>query len=142
MTYTDTQQSSVIKAIEEPVITNYFLTINQENFLETAALFAENGELKAPFEQPITCRKAIASYLTKEAKGMQLLPQQATSEINKNNFKQIKVTGKVKTSLFRVNVAWHFCINQDGEIITVIIKLIASPQELLGLKQAKADLCP
>ncbi len=54
MTYTDTQQSSVIKAIEEPVITNYFLTINQENFLETAALFAENGELKAPFEQPIT----------------------------------------------------------------------------------------
>ena len=137
MTYTDTEQSIAIEGIKETAIANYFATINREDFVKTASLFGENGVLNAPFEKPIVGRKAIASYLAKEAKGMKLLPKQGISETIEDDREQIKVTGKVKTPLFSVNVAWHFCIDRDKEITSATIKLLASPQELLGLKQAK-----
>ena len=132
---TDTQQAITIEGIDEPAISNYFATINQEDFAQTADLFAEDGELHAPFEQPIIGRKAISSYLTKEAKGMILLPIQGVYEATEGSIKQIRVSGKVKTSLFSVNVAWHFSLDRDRQIATARIKLIASPQELLGLKK-------
>ena len=136
MTYIDTtEQPITINGIEESAITNYFATINQEKFDQTAALFAVDGELLAPFEQPIVGRKAIASYLSKEAKGMKLLPKQGKSELGENDLEQIHVTGKVKTALFGVNVAWYFNLNQARQITSAKIKLLASPQELLGLKQ-------
>ena len=137
MTYTDVRSSIDIKGIDETVIANYFATINQEDFVATAALFAIDGELKAPFENPIIGQKAIANYLTKEAKGMKLLPKQGISEIAEDGVEQFKVTGKVKTPLFSVHVAWHFRLNQKQEITQAKIKLLASPQELLGLKQTK-----
>ena len=135
MTYIDTKEQSItIDGIEESAITNYFATINQEKFDQTAALFAVNGELLAPFEQPIVGRKAIASYLSKEATGMKLLPKRGKSEPGENDL-EIQVTGKVKTALFSVNVAWYFNLNQARQITSAKIKLLASPQELLGLKQ-------
>ncbi len=137
MTYTNTQQPIVIEGIEEKAIASYFTTINQEQFTETAALFTEDGELNAPFEKPIVGRIAIASYLAKEAKGMILLPKQGIYQTIEDGIQPIKVTGKVKTSLFSVNVAWHFCLNRDLKITSATIKLLASPQELLGLKQTK-----
>ncbi|BAZ44696.1 water-soluble carotenoid protein [Chondrocystis sp. NIES-4102] len=122
-----------IQGIEESTISNYFLSINQENFQQTAALFAPEGKLLAPFEKPIIGGEAIALYLTKEAKGMQLLPRQGVYE-TLDEQQQIKVTGKVKTSLFTVNVAWFFQLDELDKITLARIKLLASPQELLGLR--------
>lgn len=137
MTYSETQTEHLknIEGIEESVIVNYFTTINRGDFQTTVVLFAEEGELLAPFEKPIIGRKAIASYLTQEAKGMKLLPQQGICETVGDDLKSFKITGKVKTSLFSINVAWYFSLNPDKEISKVKIKLLASPQELLGLQQ-------
>jgi hypothetical protein len=142
MTYTDTHIHSpiTIEGIEEFAIASYFATINQAEFDQTAALFIADGELHAPFEKPIIGRQAIASYLAQEAKGMRLLPHQGISEPVVDGLKPIKVSGKVKTSLFSVNVAWHFYLNQNQQITIAKIKLLASPQELLGLKKGVADL--
>lgn len=137
MTYIDTKQSIAIEGIKEPAIASYFLTINQEKFAQTANLFAPEGELHAPFEKPIVGRNAIAFYLQSEARGMQLLPQEGTSKTAEDGTEQITVTGKVKTSLFSVNVAWDFNLNEQMQITMARIKLLASPQELLGLKKAK-----
>ena len=126
-----------IKGINELTIINYFATINQENFEATAALFIEQGQLLVPFEKPIIGKNAIAKYLSQEAKGMKLLPQQGVYESLKDDTESITVTGKVKTILFSVNVAWYFSLNSAQKIITAKIKLLASPQELLGLKQKR-----
>ncbi|MCC0176291.1 nuclear transport factor 2 family protein [Waterburya agarophytonicola K14] len=134
MTYTEIDQPITIEGVEESTIFNYFTTINQAEFEQTASLFAEEGELHAPFEKPIAGRNAIASYLTKEAAVMQLFPQKGIKEIE-GEVERIEVTGKVKTSLFQVNVVWHFQLNPDRQIAIARIKLIASPQELLGLKR-------
>ena len=138
MTYTDVRPPIKIEGINETVITNYFATINQEDFIATAALFAIDGELKAPFENPIVGQKAIANYLAKEARGMKLLPKQGTL-VNEDGIDCFKVTGKVKTPLFNVHVAWYFCLNDKQEIAKARIKLLASPQELLRLKQTREN---
>ena len=69
-----------IEGITEPVIINYFKSINEENFLITASLFVENGKLLAPFESPLVGREAIARYLSAEARGMKLFPRQGFIE--------------------------------------------------------------
>ena len=134
MTYIPTSEATILENIQEVAISDYFATINQEQFTQTAALFTETGELNAPFEKPIIGRDAIAAYLSKEAKGMLLLPKTVTSEPTADHSQQVKVVGKVKTPLFSVNVAWHFQLNSQAQITTARIKLLASPQELLGLR--------
>ena len=129
-------QQKETSPISKSVIESYFSSINQEKFNLTADLFTEEGTLLAPFEKPIIGRKAIAYYLEKEAKGMELLPLQKNYETTEDEF-IVKVTGKVKTPLFSVNVAWHFNLNSSNQITTAKIKLIASPQELLGLQKSK-----
>ncbi|MEM7595182.1 MAG: nuclear transport factor 2 family protein [Cyanobacteria bacterium P01_A01_bin.83] len=136
MTYIDTQQSITIEGVEQSVILDYFTSINQEEFTRTAALFAEEGELQAPFEKPIIGRSAIASYLSQEAAGMKLLPQAGTVT-QAEAVTEINVTGKTKTVLFTVNVGWYFTLNTKEKITKVRIKLLASPQELLGLRNIK-----
>lgn len=130
-----TESSITIEGIEEASIINYFVTMNREEFGQTAALFAEDGEMLAPFEKPLVGREAISLYLAKEAKGMKLLPKEGTYQPIKNNSFQIMVQGKVKTSLFSVNVAWYFNLNAQQQITTAKIKLLASPKELLSLQQ-------
>lgn len=138
MTHTEIQADRpiVIEGIEESAIVNYFATVNREEFTETAALFAEGGEMLAPFEKPIVGRDAIANYLAKEATGMKLLPQQGILEIEEET-EIYKVLGKVRTSLFSVNVAWYFTLNSNRQLTTARIKLLASPQELLGLQNKR-----
>lgn len=136
MTYFKTKHSLTIEGITESALLDYFATINQEEFEITSSLFAEAGELQAPFEKPLVGREKIAAYLTKEAKGMKLLPKQGICEAEAD-FERYKVLGKVKTSLFSVNVAWYFTLNSEGQITTAKIKLLASPQELLGLQNLK-----
>jgi len=134
MTYTESVLA--IEGISEAVIIDYFTTFNRAAFTQTASLFAETGELLAPFEKPIVGRDKIAAYLTQEAKGMTVLPKQGKYEANAEAI-AYKVMGKVKTSLFSVNVAWYFTLNAKHQIATARIKLLASPQELLGLKSKR-----
>ena len=138
MTHTEIQtgHSIAIEGIEELAIINYFATIDREDFTATASLFAEDGQMLAPFEKPIVGREKIAAYLAKEATGMKLLPQQGILE-TEEEIERYKVLGKVRTSLFSVNVAWYFTLNPDSQLTSARIKLLASPQELLNLQNQR-----
>lgn len=123
--------------LKHPTITHYFETINAAAYSETAALFTPDGEMRAPFAEPIP-QPQIAAYLKKEATGMTLQPRRA-EEINATaadplSEYDIQVTGYVQTPLFGVNVAWLFALQQNA-IRAVRIKLLASPQELLKLRR-------
>ncbi len=120
----------------------YFETLNQGAFEQAAALFAENGQMVPPFEQPIEGRAAIAHYLSTEARDMSLTPlecesiapsadQTAEAAIDNDLLQHYLVRGKVKTPLLGVNVAWQFDLNAVDEITKVRIKLLASLQELI-----------
>jgi steroid Delta-isomerase len=54
--------SVTIGATPPPVITEYFATINADDFDATAALFADGATLIAPGTEPITGRAGIRSY--------------------------------------------------------------------------------
>jgi hypothetical protein len=135
----DKQTEFSISGIAESTILDYFQTINEARFPDTASLFIENGQLIAPFTEPILGRRAIANYLEREAKGMQLKPQTGEMATIENDFSLVQIVGKAKTALFRVNVAWFFTLNGDRQIVNARIKLLASPQELLKLRQFKEE---
>jgi len=122
-----------IEGIVEPTILQYFQTLNAGAFAETAALFAPDGAMKPPFESEITGPEAIATYL-KEAEGIRLYPQQGVVE-PLPEARQVRVSGQVQTSVIRVNVAWTFILNDQDQLISTTIKLLASPQELLKMRQ-------
>lgn len=124
-----------IEGINEPVVLRYFQTMNAGDYQATAALFADMGAMHPPFEQPIEGQEAIATYLEAEAKGMQLLPRQGIAESLEDGQTQFQVTGKVQTPLFGVNVTWIFILNAERKFLYAKIKLLASPQELLGLRR-------
>ncbi len=94
------ESKEVVEETQKVVINSYFETINRNDFVATAELFAETGKLLAPFESPIIGRDAIALYLSKEATGMKLIPQQMVIEATEDDSYLIKVAGQVKTSLF------------------------------------------
>jgi len=123
-----------IEGISEPVIERYFETLNSADFQATAALFAAEGVMHPPFDEDQVGEEAIATYLKAEAKGMQFHPRQGISE-TLDGETHYKVTGKVQTPVFSVNVNWFFVLNPQSEILSVKIKLLASPQELLGMRQ-------
>jgi hypothetical protein len=131
--------SLTIEGINQPTILQYFATLNAGKFAETAQLFSEEGVLYPPFEEEVIGQDAIASYLTTEAKGLNLYPKQGKVITNEENDSTIEIRGKVETPLFGVNVAWTFCITPQGEINSVEVKLLASPQELLGLQQKREE---
>lgn len=128
-------QTSPLENITNPVILQYFDTLNAGNYQATASLFAFDGALHPPFESPVVGAQAIATYLEAEAKGMQLQPGQGIMETLEENLLQYKITGKVKTPLFIVNAAWQFILNPEQKIISVEVKLLASGQELLNLRR-------
>ncbi|WP_121969351.1 ketosteroid isomerase family protein [Leptolyngbya sp. BC1307] len=117
----------------------YFEHLNQGEFEQAAALFAEDGQMLPPFEQPILGRGAIAHYLTTEASGMMLTPLRCEKPDQGIDLEGEQVSfvvrGKVKTALFVVNVAWQFSLNAANEITRVKIKLLARLEELLKFKQ-------
>jgi len=130
-----------IAGITKPTLLRYFETLNAGDFEATANLFAEDGVLHAPFEEPIIGRSSIATYLKTEARGMQLEPQQGVSQILEDGNVEVQVSGRVQTSAFGINVAWLFLLNSDQKILSVTVKLLASPQELLNLRsQTKFDV--
>jgi hypothetical protein len=126
-----------IAGLTKPAILRYFETLNAGDFEETANLFADDGVLHAPFEEPIIGKSSIASYLKTEARGMQLEPQQSVSKILEDGTVEIQVSGRVQTPAFGINVGWVFLLNFQQEILSVTVKLLASPQELLTLRPKK-----
>jgi hypothetical protein len=130
-----------IAGITKPTVLRYFETLNAGDFEATANLFALDGVLHAPFEEPIIGSSSIATYLKTEARGMQLEPQQGVSQILEDGNVEVQVSGRVQTSAFGINVAWLFLLNSDQKILSVTVKLLASPQELLNLRsQTKFDV--
>ena len=130
-----------IAGLTNPTLVGYFETLNAGDFEATTNLFAEDGVLHAPFEEPIIGSSSIATYLKTEARGMQLEPQQGVSEILEDGNVEVQVSGRVQTSAFGINVAWLFLLNSDQKILSVTVKLLASPQELLNLRsQTKFDV--
>lgn len=126
-----------IAGITKPTVLRYFETLNAGDFEATANLFADDGVLHAPFEEPIIGSISIATYLKTEARGMQLEPQQGVSQILEDGNVEVQVSGRVQTSAFGINVAWLFLLNSDQKLLSVTVKLLASPQELLNLRSQK-----
>ncbi|WP_013324474.1 nuclear transport factor 2 family protein [Gloeothece verrucosa] len=128
-------QTISIEGITNPVILAYFENLNREDYQAAASLFAPEGALHPPFEEPIVGAEAITAYLQAEAKGMKLAPRQGIMETLEDDSQQYQISGKVKTPLFSVNVGWKFILTPLQEIIFVEVKLLASPQELLNLRR-------
>lgn len=126
-----------IAGITNPTVLGYFETLNAGDFDAAANLFADDGVLHAPFEEPIIGSISIATYLKTEARGMKLEPQQGVSQILEDGNVEVPVSGRVQTSAFGINVAWLFLLNSDQKILSVTVKLLASPQELLNLRSHK-----
>ena len=118
----------------EPTVESYFAGFNAGDFDFTAALFAPDGELRPPFESAIVGPEAIAQYLKAEAEGMQACPESLDVQLLGEGCRQISVRGRVKALVFKVSVAWIFELNEDEQIRSVEVKLLASMQELLSLR--------
>lgn len=128
-------QTEVITGITEATILQYFATLNAGEFTATAALFADDGVMYPPFESAIVGTDAIATYLQQEAQGIKAVPRQGLEETLEDGQIQVQVSGKAQTSWCGVNVLWLFTLNQQRQITYTQIKLLASPQELMALRQ-------
>jgi hypothetical protein len=128
-------QQVSIAGIDHDLVKTYFQTLNAQDFEATADLFAQEGELHPPLEEPVVSPSAIAHYLATEAVGMTLVPQKGTIAREDQGEYDIRVQGYVKTSLFTVNVAWQFLINADNQLQVLVVKLLASWEELAQIQR-------
>lgn len=118
-------------------VDRYFAGFNAEAYRAVAALFEEEGVLRAPFEDPIVGPEAIYAYLQAEAVNMRAAPIEVEtgpvhgSSSLERDLRQVVVKGRVKTPLFTVNVRWTFVLTVDDAILSAEIKLLASLQELM-----------
>ena len=124
----------VSQAIARSTVQQYFDSFNQKKFEQTAALFAQAGQLTAPFEGATVGPNNIQQYLEKKAQNMSATPQRWDFSIAEEDRWHVEVTGKVKTSVFQVNVSWLFFVNDNSQLTSARVKLIASPAELLNLR--------
>jgi SnoaL-like domain len=132
-----------IEGITEPAILQYFEQFNAGDFEATSQLFAIAGTMHPPFESLIEGRAAIAAYLQREARGMQIQPQQGERlQTLENGCTELQVTGKVQTSWMGVNVMWLFTLSPEQEILFLKIKLIASPKELFKIRNSQPAPTP
>lgn len=118
---------------QESAVQQYFDSFNRGCFQETAALFAEDGQLRPPFEEPIVGRSAIRDYLTREASSMKATPQEISTELTADK-RTVTVKGAVTAAVFQVNAAWIFVLDPQGTIASVRVKLLASLQDLVSLR--------
>lgn len=116
-------------------IKQYFKRLNEGEFELVSELFAPEGELRPPFEEPVVGREAIAAYLEVEAKGMKLYPRWEFQESVEALNRHFEIRGQVETAFFKVNVAWLFVLNPGAEILSVRVKLLASLKELVNLRR-------
>ena len=114
----------------EATVYRYFDSFNRQDFSTTVALFAPEGALLAPFEQPLEGPEPILAYLEKEAKGMEAAPKSLEVTTTPEG-RMVVVKGSVKAIVFNVNVAWTFWLDSCDRIQQVQVKLLASLQELM-----------
>jgi hypothetical protein len=131
---------SEIAGVSEYAVLSYIENMNAFDFKAAISLFVtESPALQPPFQKPIIGREAIVAYMNEECQGLKMLPQQGISEALPDGSKQVKITGKVQTPWFGVNVgmniAWRFALNPQGEIRYLAVDLLASPQELLNMQR-------
>ncbi|MBW4574684.1 MAG: orange carotenoid-binding protein [Aphanothece sp. CMT-3BRIN-NPC111] len=128
---------SSIEGIDNSTVLSYMDNMNAFDFEAAAALFAEDGALQPPFEEPIVGEENILAYMREQCYGLKITPQQGVSQSAAGKFTQIKVTGKVQSPWFGdgvgINLAWRFLLDPQGKIFLVAIDVLASPKELLNL---------
>ncbi|MGB7087326.1 MAG: ketosteroid isomerase family protein [Phormidesmis sp.] len=117
-------------------VEQYFERFNQKQFNQVAVLFDDEGQLCPPFDSPLVGPEKISAYLRRAAKNMTAHPQEWQPQPLETAQWQINVSGKVETSVFKVNVGWQFIVTPTGKIEQASIKLLASPKELLNLRSA------
>lgn len=126
-----------IEGIDNFTVLSYMENMNAFDFQAAVALFAEDGAVQPPFQEPIVGHESIRAYMREECYGLKLIPERGVCEPAEGGFTQIKVTGKVQTPWFSdsvgINLAWRFLLDSQGKIFFVAIDLLASPQELLNL---------
>ncbi|BAZ03305.1 orange carotenoid protein (plasmid) [Tolypothrix tenuis PCC 7101] len=126
-----------IEGINNLIVLSYMENMNAFDFQEAVALFAEDGALQPPFQEPIAGWENILTYMREECYGLKLIPERGVSEPAEGEFTQIQVTGKVQTPWFGdsvgINLAWRFLLNPQGKIFFVAIDVLATPQELLNM---------
>lgn len=128
-----------IQDLQQTVVDDYFTRLNQSDFKGVAELFADSGCLYPPFEKKICGRAAIYRYLQAEAIDIEALPQSMTLTADRDERTIYQIAGKVKTSLFTVNISWTIELNTDRQIECITIKLLAELQELLGLDRSRSN---
>ncbi|MBF2026201.1 MAG: nuclear transport factor 2 family protein [Oscillatoriales cyanobacterium C42_A2020_001] len=121
----------------QPVVLQYFDSLNAGDFEATSRLFAVDGALQPPFENAVVGPEAIADYLKREARGFLLEPTQAVSTVLDDGCTEVEVVGKVQTPWFSVNVRWTFILSPTQQIFIAKINLLAALQDLLHLKNNK-----
>ncbi len=125
-----------IKDIQEPIIYNYFSSLNESDFDGVSELFAVDGYLHPPFEKVIAGRTAICKYLQAEARGVEVFPEAGEIVTHPDGVTVYQIAGRVKLSLFTIDVSWAMRLNADREIAAVEVKLLAELQDLLPLKRS------
>ena len=136
-------QKVEIQGINEPVIYEYFASLNNSEFIATAELFAEQGYLIPPFDKQLQGREAIAQYLAKEASGIKFLPEQgelvtsvdSAANLGDGDRTQYQIQGKVEINWFTVNISWSIQLNAAKEIMLVEVKLLTSLDDLLSFSR-------
>lgn len=131
-----------IAGIDMPILSEYFATLNAGDFDATSQLFAADGALHPPFEPLVVGPTAIAAYLKREAIALVLRPRQGTMKPLEDGCTQYDVVGQVQTPWFTVNVAWLFILSPQQQIFVAKVKLLASLQELLHLRQVSEQPTP
>lgn len=126
-----------VAAIEtlHPMIARYFETLNAGEVGQTSQLFAIDGAMQPPFESQIVGRDAISAYLRKEAQSLKLFPQRSSTKLLDNGCTEVQAIGRVEAPVFSVNVQWQFILSPNQELFLAKVKLLASLEELLHLRQ-------
>jgi len=126
--------------LDQPVIQRYFHYLNSENYELVANLFAEEGVLYPPFDQPVVGPESITHYLKAEAINMAIEPLECVLKTASETETTYEVFGKVTTGLFSVNVGWLFTIDAANRLLEVRVKLLATLRELLKMRQTDLPL--
>lgn len=125
-----------IQNIQEPIIYNYFSSLNEGDFEGVSELFAPDGCLHPPFDKVIVGREAICTYLRAESIGVEAFPEAGKILPAPTGKTTYQIAGSVKLSLLTIPVAWSIDLDRHGEIAAVGVKLLAALQDLLPLKRA------
>jgi hypothetical protein len=123
-----------INNVYETVVDEYFLRLNDGNFVAVAKLFSVKGLLCPPFRKEICGRAAIARYLQTEAKGMESFPRSGIVRNASNGDAIYQIEGCVETSFFTVNVSWSIHLNAQKEITLLEVKLLNKLEDLVAFR--------